>query len=68
VIGRVSEQAELKKLLDLPESVFAAIYGRRRVGKTYLVRKTFDNSFAFDHVGMSSGKMADQLESFRNSL
>ena len=68
MVGRISEQEELKSLLDAPESVFAAVYGRRRVGKTYLVRKTFGNSFAFDHVGMSSGKMADQLESFRNSL
>ena len=68
MVGRIAEQAELRALLDNSESVFAAVYGRRRVGKTYLVRKTFGNHFAFDHVGMSSGKMSDQLESFRNSL
>ena len=68
MVGRVAEQKELRSLLEEPESVFAAVYGRRRVGKTYLVRKTFGNDFAFDHVGMSSGKMSDQLESFRNSL
>ena len=50
MVGRIAEQAELKSLLDTPESVFAAVYGRRRVGKTYLVRKTFGNRFAFDHV------------------
>lgn len=68
MVGRIAEQEELRSLLDEAESVFAAVYGRRRVGKTYLVRKTFGNRFAFDHVGMSSGKMSDQLESFRNSL
>ena len=68
MVGRIAEQAELRALLDNSESVFAAVYGRRRVGKTYLVRKTFGNHFAFDHVGLSSGKMSDQLESFRNSL
>ena len=68
MVGRIAEQAELRALLDNSESVFAAVYVRRRVGKTYLVRKTFGNHFAFDHVGLSSGKMSDQLESFRNSL
>ena len=68
MIGRLKEQRELLSLLEDDESVFAAVYGRRRVGKTYLVRKTFGDKFAFAHSGMSSGIMADQLESFRNSL
>ena len=46
MVGRIAEQAELRALLDNSESVFAAVYGRRRVGKTYLVRKTFGNHFA----------------------
>ena len=68
MVGRQKEQRVLRSLLDSDESVFAAVYGRRRIGKTYLVRKTFGDQFAFAHSGMSSGKMADQLESFRNSL
>ncbi len=68
MIGRKKEQEALLALLRSDESVFAAVYGRRRIGKTYLVRKTFGNRFAFVHAGMSSGNMADQLESFRNSL
>ena len=46
MVGRIAEQAELSALFDNSESVFAAVYGRRRVGKTYLVRKTFGNHFA----------------------
>ena len=46
MIGREKEQRELLDLLDKDESQFCAVYGRRRVGKTYLIRETFDNHIA----------------------
>ncbi|MDE6714901.1 MAG: ATP-binding protein, partial [Muribaculaceae bacterium] len=49
-------------------SKFIAVYGRRRVGKTDLIRETFNYSFTFQHTGMARGKMKDQLLSFRESL
>ena len=39
MIGRISEQRELNRLCDSSESEFVALYVRRRVGKTYLVRE-----------------------------
>ena len=49
-------------------SKFVAVYGRRRVGKTFLIRETFNYSFTFQHTGLAHGKMRDQLLSFRASL
>ena len=42
LIGRIEEAARLKALLQSSKSEFIALYGRRRVGKTYLVRETFN--------------------------
>ena len=49
MIGRIDEQKELDRLFDSKESEFVAVYGRRRVGKTYLVRETFEGNFTFCH-------------------
>lgn len=74
IIGRKNEQQELQRLYASDESKLIAVYGRRRVGKTYLVRETFDNHFAFYHTGLSpleldgENLMQAQLEAFTNSL
>ncbi len=68
MIGRLEEQNELNRLFDSPESEFVAIYGRRRVGKTYLVREVFDGRFAFCHTGKSGTGLRGQLAHFRKSL
>ena len=47
IIGREKEQRELQSLLGKDESQFCAVYGRRRVGKTYLIRETFNYQFCF---------------------
>ena len=52
IIGREKEQRELLSLLDKEESQFCAVYGRRRVGKTYLIRETFNYQFCFQHTGV----------------
>ena len=54
MIGRKSEQGALARMYESDESEFVAIYGRRRVGKTYLVRETFDGQFTFQHSGLAS--------------
>ena len=61
MIGRIAEKARLLKYAESDESEFVAVYGRRRVGKTYLVRETLGPDFAFSHVGMASGSMEAQL-------
>ena len=61
MIGREKERKRLLGAAEDDESRFVAVYGRRRVGKTYLVRETFSRQFAFDHTGSASGTMGDQL-------
>lgn len=68
IIGREREQSELLGLLEKEESQFCAVYGRRRVGKTYLIRETFNYQFCFQHTGVAKGTLRQQLTAFRNSL
>lgn len=68
MIGRLTEKEELLATLDDTESQFVAVYGRRRVGKTYLIRETFDNKFAFQHTGVANGTLKAQLAEFQESL
>ena len=41
IIGRKQEQKELRRLYESDEAEMVVVYGRRRVGKTYLVNQTF---------------------------
>ena len=68
MIGR---KRELERLLDAfssKDSEFVAVYGRRRVGKTFLIREAFDGAFAFQHTGVKKGTNVIQLACFRQSL
>ena len=38
MIGRKKEQAELQQIIESKQSEFVALFGRRRVGKTFLIR------------------------------
>lgn len=68
MIGRFKEHKELKEAFGSKYSEFVAIYGRRRIGKTFLVRETFGRKFFFQHSGAASEGIKVQLELFRNSL
>lgn len=68
IIGRENEQRELLGLMDKDDAQFCAVYGRRRVGKTYLIRETFNYQFCFQHTGVARGTLRQQLTAFRNSL
>ncbi len=68
LIGREKEIRLLKSLQESDESQFVAVYGRRRVGKTYLVREAFNYTFAFQHTGIYNAPMKEQLKEFRESL
>ena len=68
MVGRIREKKLLLEAFASTESEFVAVYGRRRVGKTFLVRETFGNGFAFQHTGVKNGSVAVQLERFRQSL
>lgn len=68
MIGRQKEQEELARLYNSDESEFVAVYGRRRVGKTYLIRETFEGRMTFTHTGKANESTAVQLAHFQQSL
>lgn len=68
IIGRKREITRLKDALLSEYSEFIAVYGRRRVGKTFLIKEAYDYSFAFQHSGLAKGDKAMQLAEFANSL
>ena len=68
MIGRSKEINELNRLYESDESEFIAVYGRRRVGKTYLVRETFADRFSFYHTGLPNASKRQQLAHFKESL
>ena len=68
LIARNRESQELLSAYQSEESKFIAIYGRRRIGKKYLVRQTFKGLFTFQHAGIFQGTTAEQLYEFCASL
>ena len=68
IIGRENEQKILKNAYEDNYSRFIAIYGRRRIGKTFLVRETYDGLFTFQHSGLYNASLQDQLYAFDSSL
>jgi len=75
LIGRQKEKEELLELYNRDSAELVAVYGRRRVGKTYLINHTFEDYFTFKHAGLSPMELEDnksaltqQLEHFYNSL
>ena len=53
IIGRKAEQAELLRIFNRRQAQLVAVYGRRRVGKTFLVRELLKEHFVFYHTGIS---------------
>ena len=68
MIGRTEEIELLKAQTESDRSRFVVVYGRRRVGKTFLVREAFGYRFTFTHTGVEHATMAEQLAQFRQSL
>ena len=69
IIGRKHEQKELRRLYESDEAEMVVVYGRRRVGKTYLVNQTFaEQGFDFKVTGLYKKRMAVQLENFTLAL
>jgi uncharacterized protein len=62
--GRDDEIHILEKQLTLTESSFVAMYGRRRIGKTYLIRQVYAKQIIFDCSGLHEKNTTQQLENF----
>jgi AAA+ ATPase superfamily predicted ATPase len=68
IIGRKYEQNAIKKYVESSNPEFVAVYGRRRVGKTFLIREYFENSFTFYHTGLANAGKQEQLSNFNHTL
>lgn len=74
LIGRKQEIQELENLYNSEKPEFVAVYGRRRVGKTFLIKELFQDRMTFYHSGLSPFDkkrkigVSDQLEAFYTSL
>lgn len=67
-IGRKQEIKMLQDIKDSGKAEFVAVYGRRRVGKTYLIQQFFDNKFAFSATGIIEGTREEELFAFTSAL
>lgn len=67
-IGREYEIRQLEKYRDSKESEFIIVYGRRRVGKTFLVKEFFDDTYDFKVTGLYKKPKKMQLKNFYLAL
>ena len=68
IIGRTEEWERLQECLEEDSAQLVIVYGRRRVGKTYLVNRFFNNQFAFKITGVYKEAKAVQLNNFASEL
>lgn len=68
LIGRKHEVSLLVDALSSDRSELIAVYGRRRVGKTYLIRNVYKNEICFEFSGIHGGSLKQQLNNFYLTL
>lgn len=70
IIGRKEEISLFEEKLNSVSSEFIAVYGRRRVGKTYLITQFFSRQIGiyFEQTGLNEGALKEQLTVFSRSL
>jgi uncharacterized protein len=67
-IGRNIEKQILSEVLNSEEAELLAVYGRRRVGKTFLIKEFFQNQLVFDFSGQHDLSMKEQLQNFSTKI
>jgi len=68
LIGREPEIRTLQESLTSPQAELIAVYGRRRVGKTFLIRNVYEKETAFEMTGIKDATLSGQLENFLDTL
>lgn len=68
MVGRKKELEVLDECVAADRSRLVVLLGRRRVGKTFLVREAFGYKFTFSHTGLENGTLREQLSAFWSSL
>jgi AAA+ ATPase superfamily predicted ATPase len=68
IIGRFFEKTLLQQIVEDNKPAFVAVYGRRRIGKTYLIKEYFNNNFTFYATGLANSNIQSQLINFSLAL
>ena len=68
IIGREEEKIILGRVLRSADPELVAVYGRRRIGKTFLIHNIFHKQLAFEFSGIHNASLNQQLENFSDSL
>ncbi|MFA5328457.1 MAG: ATP-binding protein [Prolixibacteraceae bacterium] len=68
IVGRIEYLKTFQELHQSGKSEFIAVYGRRRVGKTFLIRNAFEGNFTFQVTGLSNTSLAKQLTNFNLAM
>jgi hypothetical protein len=68
VAGRSVEIGLLQKIAQSGEAELVAVYGRRRVGKTYLIKSVFREEMAFEISGLHNATFEQQMENFQSAF
>jgi AAA+ ATPase superfamily predicted ATPase len=67
-VGRKRECEVFDNYFNSRKSEFVAVYGRRRVGKTFLIRSVFKDRMTFEFTGMANATLEQQLLNFKQTL
>ena len=68
IIGRKGEKAELDKIFHSAKAEFLAVCGRRRVGKTFLIKEYFEKELVFSVSGLAKANTKKQIKNFYSTL
>jgi AAA+ ATPase superfamily predicted ATPase len=68
LVGRQSEIAILEEAFQSNEAEMVAVIGRRRVGKTFLIKTVYNPNIVFSITGVQNAKMEEQLSNFTYQL
>ncbi|MDR2204744.1 MAG: ATP-binding protein [Flavobacteriaceae bacterium] len=68
IIGRELETARLTEYLNSGKAELVAVYGRRRIGKTFLIKQFFNEKFTFYFSGAENASKQQQLFNFTAAL
>jgi AAA+ ATPase superfamily predicted ATPase len=67
-VGRLDEIKILKEAFVSNEAEMIAVIGRRRVGKTFLIKETYKNEIVFSITGVQNASLQEQLSNFSYQL
>lgn len=68
LVGRIQEKKILENALASSGAELIAVYGRRRIGKTFLIRSVYEKYIRFEFTGVHNATMQEQLEGFSFAL